>query len=509
MNFVNIFKLVLLNSFFLILGAKYNAQALAGNMLYGAPVIHDVYLNFSQPGYLDSLTNNYVSDVYMKCSMILDGVTYTTVGVKFKGNSSYNNPGKKKSLKIGIDEFVANQKYDGIKKFNLNNGFKDPTMMREKLALDFANKMGVYAPRCAYARVYLNNVYWGLYTLVEEIDKTFLEGRFNDKKGNLFKGDPQGDLKWYGSSASFYYPKYELKTNTTANNWSDLVHAIDKINNTPANFYDSLETVMNTASVIKCWALCNIFSNLDSYLGSGHNYFIYNDSLSLKFNYIAWDVNESFGNFTMGMSVSQMESLSMFFISNPQANRPLYQKMLANATYKSRLVTEICNMLNYFNASNLNPKIDSIKLAINNDVIADTNKFFSYNDFLNNINSDIVSVSNPGNSTIAGLKPFIQKRNTFLTGELAANGCYVGLEDFQDAAIHKIYPNPTGKDGVTIKSSELIKSVELYNLLGNKIMDLAPSKNEFYLSLTNFSSGIYFVKINGSSFKKLVIEGDK
>ncbi|MCW3075767.1 MAG: hypothetical protein JWO32_376 [Bacteroidetes bacterium] len=505
-DFINC-KLIFLINLFILLNINTKAQTVSGNTLYGSAAVHDVYLNFSQAGYWDSLTANYISDVYMKCTMTIDGTSYPTVGIKFKGNSSYNGQGNKKSLKIGIDEFVAGQKYDGIKKFNLNNGFKDPTMMREKIALDFANQMGVYAPRCTYARVYLNNVYWGLYTLVEEIDKTFLSGRFNDKKGNLFKGDPQGDLKWLGATVSNYYPKYELKTNSTANNWSDLVHAIDNINNSGVNFYDSLESVVNTASVIKTWAFCSIFSNLDSYLGSGHNYFLYDDSISLKLNYITWDVNESFGNFSMGMAVSQMESLSMFYVNGPPGNRPLYQNMLANPTYKLRLINEICNMLTYFTNANLNSKIDSLKLVINNDVIADTNKFYSYTNFVNNINSDVTVASNMGNQTIAGLKPFIQNRNSSLTSQLASNGCFVGLKEFVSEQHFDLYPNPVKGDGVTIKSQAQIKSIELYNNFSEKLFDMGPQdKNEIYLPLNRYAPGLYIIKINGAGVKKVVID---
>lgn len=54
-----------------------------------------------------------------------------------KGNSSFNNPSTKKPFKVDLNEYVSGQDYDGIKKFNLNNGFKDPTMLSEKLTLDF------------------------------------------------------------------------------------------------------------------------------------------------------------------------------------------------------------------------------------------------------------------------------------------------------------------------------------------------------------------------------------
>ena len=79
--------------------SKVNAQNTAGDSIFGTPAIHDIYLNFSQVGWWDSLTANYTADIYMKCNMTFNGGTYNNVGVKFKGNSSYNNPGKKKSFK--------------------------------------------------------------------------------------------------------------------------------------------------------------------------------------------------------------------------------------------------------------------------------------------------------------------------------------------------------------------------------------------------------------------------
>ena len=51
---------------------------------------------------------------------------------------------------------------EGLKKFNLNNGFKDPTFLREKMTLDFCRRHGITAPRCTYANLYRNDTLWGL-----------------------------------------------------------------------------------------------------------------------------------------------------------------------------------------------------------------------------------------------------------------------------------------------------------------------------------------------------------
>lgn len=390
-----------------------------GDSIFSAPQVHDVYMTFVQPNYWDSLTNYYTIDKYLKGNIVFDGTAYNDVGIKFKGNSSYSNPSDKKSFKVDMNEFVSGQDVNGLKKFNLNNGFKDPTFLREKMALDFCQEHGLAAPRCAYARVYINGTYWGLYMFVEEMDNgTFLKQHYNNKQGNMFKGDPSGDLKWLGSTPSLYYSKYELKTNETVNDWSDLVEFIDKINNSGSFTYDSLETILNTTDFIKHWAVSNMFVNLDSYIGSGHNYFIYHDTLSDKFEWLTWDVNEAFGNFQMGMTITQLKNLSMFWVSSPAANRPLIQKMLANSTYKDLLKNTICDWIQYdFSNAKLDAKIDSLANAIRTDVYADTKKFYTNTQFEDNLTMDINVTGSPGLSTIMGLKPFITARRNALATE--------------------------------------------------------------------------------------------
>src|SRR3989344_1860609 len=261
-------KLFLLFLILISISATKSKAQTEGDIFFSQAMVHDVYMTFPQTNYWDSLVAYKPLDLYLKGDVTIDGVLYPNVGIKFKGNSSYSNPSTKKPFKIDLNEYGSTSELDGLKKFNLNNGFKDPSFMREKVALDFYNQQGLAAPRCAYTRVYLNGTYWGLYIFVEEANKTFLDDRFGNKQGNMFKGDPNGDLKWLGATESSYYTKYELHTNETANDWSDLVNLIDNINNSGTNFYDSLEVALNTSTFIRQWAAMNLFVNLDSYIGS-------------------------------------------------------------------------------------------------------------------------------------------------------------------------------------------------------------------------------------------------
>ena len=80
--------------------------------------------------------------------------------------------------------------------------------------------------------VNVNGTYWGLYTAVEQVDKTFAQSRFgNDEDGNLFKAaasddlsgpnsDFGSDLTWLGSDPAPYHDHYQLKTNEEEDDYS-------------------------------------------------------------------------------------------------------------------------------------------------------------------------------------------------------------------------------------------------------------------------------------------------
>ena len=485
---------------FLLLTCLFTTKTKAqteGDIFFSQAMVHDVYMTFTQTNYWDSLVAYKPLDLYLRGDVTIDGVLYPNVGIKFKGNSSYSNPSNKKPFKIDLNEYVAGQDIDGIKKFNLNNGFKDPSFMREKVALDFYNQQGLAAPRCSYARVYLNGTYWGLYMFVEEANKTFLDDRFGNKQGNMFKGDPMGDLKWINSTPSSYYTKYELHTNETVNDWTDLVNLIDNINNSGTNFYDSLEVALNTSTFIRHWAAMNLFVNLDSYIGSGHNYFIYHDTLSNKFEWVSWDANESFGNFNMGLTNTQLKNLTMYHVSAPSSSRPLVQKMLTVPSYKSTLTDVFCQWLQYdFSNAALDSKIDSLANAIRTDVYADGIKFYSNADFETNLTSDV--------GMTMGIKTFITDRRNALITELFANGCLVGVNENTTSNNQiNVYPNPAN-DFVTIdfNSNQNENLIYIYNSLGQEMSRLNSSTTIEKVDISKFPAGMYLIKINANSYLK-------
>lgn len=469
-----------------------------GDYFFSLPSVHEIRFTFHQANYWDSLDAAYAGDYYIKGDVEIDGFMMYDCGVRFKGNSSYTAPGIKKSLKVDMNEFVTGQNYDGFKKLNLNNCFKDPTFLREKIFHDFLRNHGLYAPRVHFSNVYINDTLWGLYTAVEEVDvKDWLQNNIGDNDGNLFKGDPSGDLKWLGSTPSLYYTKYELKTNETANDWTDLVQFINVINNTSiGTLQTALDTIFDTDNYIRTWAVHTLFSNLDSYMGSGHNYYIYHDSTDLKFKWISWDANEAFGVFTMGMNLTAIQNMSIFYLPTPATNRPLNNNMLQVNAYKQALADAVCEFtFSDFSNAGMDDMIDSLADFIRTDVYADPNKFFSNSQFETNLTSAVViGGPPPGGGTYPGLKDFISAKRSAVTSELISWGCYVGVEDEVLNAV-QVYPNPT-TDYVIINGIENMEDyrIRIFNALGNELLTTMPNSNTIDLTTIN-ANGVLVMEL--------------
>ena len=149
------------------------AQADESDTFFDDSYVHEIFLTFDDAdygatGWYNTLYDSHANDAddpYFPAGFSADGVTIARVGVRFKGNSSFSGNGIKKSFKIDFDEYDEDNDelvfYD-LKKLNLNNGYKDPTLLREKLFLDFAGDLWPRLVR--YTKVTVNGEYYGLYT---------------------------------------------------------------------------------------------------------------------------------------------------------------------------------------------------------------------------------------------------------------------------------------------------------------------------------------------------------
>jgi len=374
-------------------------------------------LTFSQPDWWDQLVYNFEQDPdqpYLEAQFEYDGQILDSIGVRFKGNSSYwFSEGNKKSFKLDFNEYDDEQRFYGLKKVNLNNSFKDPTMLREKLFYDHVNQR-IPAGRANFVRLEINGEYWGLYVQVEQVDKTFFQRHIGGSEdGNLFKGEPHGSLEYLGPDPEPYYDHYELKTNETENDWTDLVNLIDVLNNTPTeDFPVALDAAFEVDNYLQALAANMLFVNLDSYVGTGHNYYVYHREDNDKFIHFVWDANEAFGNFNYGMNAQQIVTLNPHWLPFPPWSRPLCLNLWEVQDWDRDYLRHLAaGLRSDFNSEYMDTRIHELADLIRPAVYEDTNKMYSNEEFERNLDEDL---NGHPHGTIIGLNRFVTERSAFL-----------------------------------------------------------------------------------------------
>ena len=240
-------------------------------------------IQFYNPDYDQILQDRWEIDdkTYEIANIIFNGDTLDSVGVRYKGNSTFwwtqavGSP--KFPLNIDLDLIHDDQDLLGYNKVKLSNSIFDATFVRESIGY---LTQGYYLPtsEVGYMNVSVNGELLGLYVAVESVNKPFLTKHFGNNEGTFFKCEPQfhfgepyfafPDLRWYGTDSTAYeYVKgYELKSDA---GWADLLDLIYTL-----NFgLDSIEAILNVDLVLWHFASSNVMPDLDSYTGLYmHNY---------------------------------------------------------------------------------------------------------------------------------------------------------------------------------------------------------------------------------------------
>lgn len=270
---------------------------------------------------------NYIIAAY--CTV--NGVRFDSVGVKYKGNSSYRASNVKNPLHIKLD-FVKNQDYNKITSIKLGNNFADPSAVREVLSYKILSNY-MDCSRANNAIVYINGSKIGLYTNVESVNKKFCSDHFGSSDHVFVKGNPDrpgtnstSNLKFISYDSTKYYTYYGME-NTYG--WWKLIALIDSLRTKP----DAIPKMVDVDRSLWMHAYNNVLDNYDSYTGSfSQNYYLYEDNYG-RFLPIVWDLNMSFGAFPGISGGATLDKIPILYQST-NLDRPLISSLLNNATYK-------------------------------------------------------------------------------------------------------------------------------------------------------------------------------
>ncbi|MHC1738020.1 MAG: CotH kinase family protein [Ignavibacteriaceae bacterium] len=385
---------------------------------YDINTVQTIAITFTQSNWdymLDTAAAG--SDGYiMAKSVTINGTQYDTVGVKYKGNSTYNPNYVKNPFHIELDTY-KDQDYQGFKDIKLSNVAKDPSFLREVLSY-YILRQYMVAPLSNYANVYVNGTLLGLYVSSESIGNTFVNKYFYSKSNAFFKCNPIAgagpgspalpNLVYRGTDSASYTAAYEMKSDY---GWIDLINLC----NTLKNNISEIENVLDVDRALWMLAFNNILVNLDSYIGGfAQNYYLYKDNNG-RFNCVVWDLNESFGKFsntgTINLPTTTSKMQMTHLLHSGDANWPLIQKLLSVPKYKKMYLAKLHTILteNFSNNSYFTIA-QSIQPVINAAVQNDPNKFYTYSQYQNNLTTDVGF----GMDSSPGITNLMNGRNTYL-----------------------------------------------------------------------------------------------
>lgn len=279
---------------------------------------------------------------YAHADLTVEGVAFTNVGVRYKGNGTFlqSRSGLKRSLKLDLIQYSKGQKLAGITKLNLHNCITDASWMNEVLSYRLFRDAGVPAPRTAYARVFVtvpgkhDHRYFGLYSLVENVDNAMLEDRLGFKPTALFKPVTPELFSDLGDDWAHYKQTYDPKGEPTAADTGRVIafaklvtHADD------ATFSKRLPEFLDLEGFARFMAVTTWLSTMDSILGPGQNYYVFLHPKTGRFQFVPWDLDHSFGQFPLIGSQNAREKLSI--LQPWQGENRFLERVFAVDSFKS------------------------------------------------------------------------------------------------------------------------------------------------------------------------------
>lgn len=398
--------------------------AVHGQSFYDVDSVRTIEITFPQTNWDHILDSLYAAgnDERLLGTVVIDGVQYDSVGIRYKGNSTYNPSQAKNPFNIKLDYIIEDQEIQGYGTLKLANGKMDPSMLRDVLSYEIASP---YMPACRanYCNVWVNGVLIGLYVNVQDIDKLYCRTFFHSGDNPLFKGEydgfPNGVTVWgyLGEDSASYATWFQIDSDS---GWLHLIDFLDTLNNYSA----VVSQVMNIDRHLWMLAFDLLLVNLDAPINMGHNFYLYEDD-NRRFNSIIWDLNMSFGGFTQvvggsPLSLTTMQQLTPYFNAT-NTRYPMVRNILSNDSWKKMYVAHMKTMMQEMITSGwYETRALEIRDIIAPHVAADPNSFYTYTNFYNNI----YSTAGSGPNSAVGLVQLMAGRATYLSG----------LSDFTDAA---------------------------------------------------------------------------
>lgn len=362
------------------------------------------------------ILENPTEEEYKQCDITVDGKTYTNVAIRTKGNTSLSQVAStdsdRYSFKVEFDHYVKGQTLEGLDKLVLNNIFCDATYVKEYVAYDIFQYLGVACPCYSFAHITISGEEWGLYLALEALEDSFVERVYGTKKGELYKPE---SVQNRGGQMDEMPPKERMQPGggmpqidglTQSDGGSGLSYIDDDIDSYRDIFENAvfsptdedkerviealenlsegreLERYLDVDACIRYFAAQTFIVNMDSYYSElKHNYYLYEENGQLTI--LPWDLNLAFGGFQASDVTEAVNGAIDTPMNGREEERPLFSKIMEVEEYKElyhQYLKEIVD--GYTGSGRFARTLHTITALIDDDVKKDATAFYSYEEYL-------------------------------------------------------------------------------------------------------------------------------
>ncbi|PFG20980.1 CotH kinase family protein [Serinibacter salmoneus] len=240
---------------------------------------------------------------WLEADVVIDGVTYESVGIKLKGNSSLqgvtlDTPITDLPWRIRTDKYVDDQSIEGVTDIVVRSNNTESSL-NEAVALEMLSYAGLATEESSATRFSINGSEEDLRLTVAVPNDSWLErnaeaGLLPSSDGILYKAESGYDYSWLGEDGDLYTEAFDLEEGEE--DYQPLVDFLDVVNNTTdEEFAEQLPEVLDVDSFARYLALEDLIDNFDDIDGPGNNSYLYYDPASGQMTVVAWDHNLAFG----------------------------------------------------------------------------------------------------------------------------------------------------------------------------------------------------------------------
>jgi len=297
------------------------------------------------------------------------------VGLRLKGNTSYDDLGGKPALKVDVNRYVDGQDFYGMPGFYLQNMRWDPSSMHEFLGYGFFVSVSVPAARAAYAHLTINDQDYGLYLILEKQNGPFMRRWFDDDSGSIYEaGSFNYGCDLDDGPATNPCDCFELDHLGDADSRADLAGLCRTATNLDGGWYAAMDTVLDMNLFVHAMAAEMVVSHYDNYGWNINNYRIAHIPTTGRWVFTPWSVDLAFGWYpwmadphcgTYGVSPTEYDG------------GYLVRRCWRDATCTAKLKRALVDQADAFDDADMVSKINAARALISPLVDADTRRIYS------------------------------------------------------------------------------------------------------------------------------------